>query len=79
MGGPYGRGRRSATPALKGDQDAATQDSGPVEQGRPDRVTKHVAPWMPGFGVVAHAGRRSGRRYQTPVNVFPAGTAIFLP
>jgi deazaflavin-dependent oxidoreductase (nitroreductase family) len=37
-----------------------------------NRVTKRVAPWMPGFGVVAHSGRRSGRRYQTPVNVFAA-------
>jgi deazaflavin-dependent oxidoreductase (nitroreductase family) len=36
-----------------------------------NRVTKHIAPWMPGFGVVVHRGRRSGRRYQTPVNVFP--------
>ena len=43
-----------------------------------NRVTKHVAPWMPGFGVVAHAGRRSGRRYQTPVNVFPAGGGYLL-
>ena len=38
-----------------------------------NRVTKRIAPWMPGLGVVAHAGRSSGRRYQTPVNVFPAG------
>lgn len=28
---------------------------------------------MPGLGVVVHHGRRSGRRYQTPVNVFTAG------
>ena len=35
-----------------------------------NRVTKHIAPWMPGFGVVVHRGRRSGRPYQTPVNVF---------
>jgi deazaflavin-dependent oxidoreductase (nitroreductase family) len=27
---------------------------------------------MPGLGVVVHRGRRSGRVYQTPVNVFPA-------
>ena len=38
-----------------------------------NRVTKRVAPWMPGLGVVTHAGRSSGRRYQTPVSVFPAG------
>ena len=37
-----------------------------------NRVTRHVAPWMPGFGLVIHRGRRSGRQYQTPVNVFPA-------
>ena len=43
-----------------------------------NRVTKHVAPWMPGFGVVAHTGRRSGRRYQTPVNVFPAADGYLL-
>jgi deazaflavin-dependent oxidoreductase (nitroreductase family) len=35
-----------------------------------NRLTRHVAPWLPGFGVVAHRGRRSGRRYRTPVNVF---------
>ena len=36
-----------------------------------NRVTRRVAPWLPGFGVVVHRGRRSGRPYQTPVNVFP--------
>src|SRR5215475_6536340 len=35
-----------------------------------NRVTRRVAPWMPGFGVVVHRGRRSGQQYQTPVNVF---------
>jgi deazaflavin-dependent oxidoreductase (nitroreductase family) len=35
-----------------------------------NRVTRHMAPWVPGFGVVVHRGRRSGREYQTPVNVF---------
>jgi deazaflavin-dependent oxidoreductase (nitroreductase family) len=43
-----------------------------------NRVTKHIAPWMPGFGVVVHRGRRSGRRYQTPVNVFPAGDGYVI-
>jgi deazaflavin-dependent oxidoreductase (nitroreductase family) len=37
-----------------------------------NRLTRHVAPWMPGLGLVIHRGRRSGRRYETPVNVFPA-------
>ena len=38
-----------------------------------NRVTRHVAPWMPGLGVVVHRGRRSGKLYQTPVNVFATG------
>ena len=38
-----------------------------------NRVTRHVAPWMPGLGVVVHRGRRSGKQYQTPVNVFATG------
>ena len=35
-----------------------------------NRLTKHTAPLTPGMGVVIHRGRRSGRRFQTPVNVF---------
>jgi deazaflavin-dependent oxidoreductase (nitroreductase family) len=35
-----------------------------------NRLTRHTAPLTPGMGVVIHRGRRSGRRYQTPVNVF---------
>jgi deazaflavin-dependent oxidoreductase (nitroreductase family) len=36
-----------------------------------NRVVRHVAPWAPGLGLVVHQGRKSGRSYQTPVNVFP--------
>jgi deazaflavin-dependent oxidoreductase (nitroreductase family) len=43
-----------------------------------NRVTKRIAPWMPGFGVVVHRGRRSGKEYQTPVNVFPAEDGYVL-
>jgi deazaflavin-dependent oxidoreductase (nitroreductase family) len=35
-----------------------------------NRLTRPFARWLPGFGVVTHAGRRSQRRYSTPVNVF---------
>jgi deazaflavin-dependent oxidoreductase (nitroreductase family) len=35
-----------------------------------NRLTRHIAPWLPGFGVIVHRGRTSGRTYQTPVNVF---------
>ncbi|HEX6452686.1 MAG TPA: nitroreductase family deazaflavin-dependent oxidoreductase [Trebonia sp.] len=37
-----------------------------------NRVVKHIAPWAPTLGLVVHAGRRTGRRYETPVMVFPA-------
>jgi deazaflavin-dependent oxidoreductase (nitroreductase family) len=35
-----------------------------------NRLTRQVAPRLPGLGVVVHRGRRSGREYRTPVNVF---------
>lgn len=35
-----------------------------------NRVVRRVAPRTPGLAVVVHRGRRSGREYQTPVNVF---------
>ena len=43
-----------------------------------NRLTRHIAPWMPGLGVVIHQGRRSGRRYETPVNVFSTGDGYVL-
>jgi deazaflavin-dependent oxidoreductase (nitroreductase family) len=43
-----------------------------------NRITRHVAPWMPGFGLVVHRGRRSGREYRTPVNVFPADDGFVI-
>jgi deazaflavin-dependent oxidoreductase (nitroreductase family) len=33
-------------------------------------VTRPFARWLPGFAVVEHAGRTSGRVYRTPVNAF---------
>ena len=38
-----------------------------------NRLTIHIAGWIPGFAIVSHAGRRSGRIYRTPVNVFRDG------
>jgi deazaflavin-dependent oxidoreductase (nitroreductase family) len=35
-----------------------------------NRLTRRIAPWAPGFAIVRHVGRRSGRVYRTPVNVF---------
>ena len=56
------------------------------------RFNRHVtnpiqrmwAGWAPSFGIVEHVGRRSGKPYRTPVNVFSAdidgkdGVAILL-
>jgi deazaflavin-dependent oxidoreductase (nitroreductase family) len=35
-----------------------------------NRLTRPLAPHLPGFAVVVHTGRTSGRTYETPVNVF---------
>jgi deazaflavin-dependent oxidoreductase (nitroreductase family) len=35
-----------------------------------NRITRPLAPHLPGFGVVRHVGRNSGKHYETPVNVF---------
>ncbi len=35
-----------------------------------NRVSSLVAGRLPGFGIIDHTGRRSGRAYRTPVNVF---------
>src|SRR5215472_11318373 len=45
-----------------------------------NRVLGGPAHLLPGFGVVHHIGRRTGRRYQTPVNVFrtPGGYVFAL-
>jgi deazaflavin-dependent oxidoreductase (nitroreductase family) len=45
-----------------------------------NKVSRPVAAHVPGFGVVVHRGRTSGREYRTPVNVFtrPGGLAIAL-
>src|SRR3954447_422197 len=38
-----------------------------------NRVLGPLARYLPGFAVVSHVGRRSGRTYPTPVNVFRRG------
>ncbi|MQA01903.1 MAG: nitroreductase family deazaflavin-dependent oxidoreductase [Streptosporangiales bacterium] len=35
-----------------------------------NRLNRHVLLWVPGFGVIVHRGRRSGRTFRTPVWVF---------
>ena len=38
-----------------------------------NRVLGPLAERLPGFGIVIHRGRRSGREYRTPVNIFRHG------
>jgi deazaflavin-dependent oxidoreductase (nitroreductase family) len=38
-----------------------------------NRLTRPFAARLPGFAVVRHVGRRSGRLYRTPVNLFRSG------
>ena len=33
-------------------------------------ITRRFARWLPGFGILAYRGRKSGRQYRTPLNVF---------
>lgn len=45
-----------------------------------NRITGKFAGWLPGFGIITHVGRKSGKAYHTPVNVFraPHGFAVAL-
>jgi deazaflavin-dependent oxidoreductase (nitroreductase family) len=45
-----------------------------------NRITGLFAGWLPGFGILTHVGRKSGKVYRTPVNVFrtPHGFVIAL-
>jgi deazaflavin-dependent oxidoreductase (nitroreductase family) len=36
-------------------------------------ISRRFAGWLPGFGLLTHTGRKSGRRYTTPLNVFKRG------
>jgi deazaflavin-dependent oxidoreductase (nitroreductase family) len=36
-------------------------------------VTRPIARQLPTFGILTHRGRKSGRTYQTPINVFQHG------
>jgi deazaflavin-dependent oxidoreductase (nitroreductase family) len=35
-----------------------------------NRLTKFIAPWAPGWAVVVHRGRKSGRTFHTPLWAF---------
>lgn len=35
-----------------------------------NKVTRHLVPHLPGFGLLHHRGRKSGAEYSTPINIF---------
>jgi deazaflavin-dependent oxidoreductase (nitroreductase family) len=43
-----------------------------------NRLLGGLAQRLPGFGVVVHKGRTSGRQYRTPVNVFRRGDRYII-
>jgi len=43
-----------------------------------NRITSLFTGWLPGFGILTHVGRKSGRVYRTPVNVFRAPNGFII-
>jgi deazaflavin-dependent oxidoreductase (nitroreductase family) len=43
-----------------------------------NRVTSPFAHRLPGFGLITHVGRTSGRLYRTPVNVFRTSDGFMI-
>ena len=41
-------------------------------------ILRHVAWWAPGFAMVTHVGRTSGRVRRTPVNIFARGRGYVI-
>ena len=43
-----------------------------------NRITSLFAGWLPGFGILTHVGRKSGKVYRTPVNVFRGSNGFII-
>ena len=43
-----------------------------------NRFTGLFAGWLPGFGILTHVGRKSGKVYRTPINVFRASNGFIV-
>jgi deazaflavin-dependent oxidoreductase (nitroreductase family) len=43
-----------------------------------NRVIGPLVRYLPGFAIVSHVGRRSGRTYRTPVNLFRRGDGYVI-
>src|SRR6202049_4121100 len=43
-----------------------------------NRIISRFAARLPGFGIITHVGRKSGKVYRTPVNVFRAPNGFLV-
>src|SRR2546423_13272947 len=43
-----------------------------------NRITSLFAGWLPGFDILTHVGRKSGKVYRTPINVFRASNGFII-
>src|SRR6201981_1382127 len=43
-----------------------------------NRITSLFAGWLPSFGILTHVGRKSGKVYRTPINVFRASNGFII-
>ena len=43
-----------------------------------NRITGLFAGWLPGFDILTHVGRKSGKVYRTPINVFRASNGFII-
>jgi hypothetical protein len=69
---------RDCRPGSKQELTCQYQGGRAMQQGRAEPPHPACAPRMPGLGVIVPRARRSGRRYQTPVNVFSAADGYVI-
>jgi deazaflavin-dependent oxidoreductase (nitroreductase family) len=83
---------REGEPRRRGSISRLPRSSSPDDRTRPllgrriahfnrrvtNRLTRPFARWLPGFAVVIHPGRKSKRRYETPVNLFRAADGYVI-
>src|SRR6202158_1156175 len=43
-----------------------------------NRITGLFAGWLPGFGILTHLGRKSGKVYRTPIHIFRASNGFII-
>ena len=43
-----------------------------------NRIAGLFADWLPGFGILTHVGRKSGKVYCTPINIFRRSNGFII-